>query len=187
MPLTSLTAGVAAALLTLSHPAPVHVSHGHALDAIAEVSAQRALIADDVAAAKFGADKPIEDPVREQQILDDVRARATAEGIDPDVAVQVFRDHIEASKDVQHVLIAYWTAHPESAPMQRPDLGEIRTQLDAITTQLLDDLRDTARVRHSPACPGYRIAAEVHVRQHDHLDGLHTRALARSLASICEQ
>ncbi|GAB3406701.1 chorismate mutase family protein [Flindersiella endophytica] len=190
MPLTSLAAGAAAALFALGGltptSAPAHQSHGGPLDALAEVSAQRALIADDVAAAKFGTDSPIEDPAREQQILADVRARAIALGIDPDVAVQVFRDHIEASKDVQRALFAYWTAHPESAPTQRPDLGEIRVKLDAITTQLLGDLRSTGEVRRSPVCPGFRIVAEVHVRHHDQLDGLHTHALVRSLSSVCE-
>jgi chorismate mutase len=186
MPLTSLAAGAAAALLALGGLAPAHASHGSPLQPMAEVSAQRALIADDVAAAKFGTDSPIEDPAREQQILADVRTRAVAMGIDPDVAVEVFRDHIEASKDVQRAWFAYWTAHPDSAPTERPDLGEIRVKLDAITTQLLDDLRDTEDVRDSPACPGLRIAAEVQVWHHDKLDGLHAHALVRSLSSVCE-
>ena len=188
MPLTSLAAGAAAALLALGGLAPAYASQsrGGPLDEMAEVSAQRALIADDVAAAKFGTDSPIDDPAREQQILADVRQRSAGLGIDPDVAVQVFRDHIEASKDVQRALFAYWTAHPESAPTERPDLGEIRGKLDAITTQLLDDLRVTEGARRSPACPGFRIAAEVHVWHKERLDGLHTRALVRSLSSVCE-
>src|SRR4051812_32113474 len=41
-------------------------------------------VADDVAAAKFGTDRPIDDPVRERQLLDQVRADAGELGLNPD-------------------------------------------------------------------------------------------------------
>ncbi|MDX8048706.1 hypothetical protein SK571_04890 [Lentzea sp. BCCO 10_0798] len=40
------------------------------------LAVQRVQVADLVAAAKFGTAQPIDDPLREQQVLDGVRARA---------------------------------------------------------------------------------------------------------------
>ena len=39
------------------------------------------------------------------------------------------------------------TAHPDEAPTTRPDLGQIRTELDRLTTALLGELKSTVDVR----------------------------------------
>jgi chorismate mutase len=180
----SLTAAVPAAAHT---PTPVRaVSVAPGLTALTDLFAERLLLADKVAAAKYGTDKPIDDPVRERQILDDVAARATALGLDPDAVKAVFRDQIEANKLVQRGLYARWDARPEERPTERPDLvKEVRPQLDRITTQLLDALRDTERPRTSPACgPRLGVAAVRSAYGHE-LDALHVAGLVRALPSVC--
>lgn len=55
--------------------APAVAADRHTLVPLVDLAAQRVLVGDKVAAAKFGTDQPIDDPAREQQILDSVAAR----------------------------------------------------------------------------------------------------------------
>ncbi|MFI6011244.1 chorismate mutase [Streptomyces sp. NPDC051243] len=167
--------------------APVRAaSVASGLTPLTDLFAERLLVADKVAAAKYGTDKPIDDPVREQQILDDVAARATALGLDPAATQAVFRDQIEANKLVQRGLYARWDAHPEERPTERPDLvKEVRPVLDRITTQLLDALKDTQPARTSPSCePRLYVAAAWSAYGHE-LDLLHLKGLQRAVPSVC--
>ncbi|MEU9750618.1 gamma subclass chorismate mutase AroQ [Streptomyces niveus] len=107
-----------------SQPAGYVLSAGRELTALTDLFAERLLVADKVAAAKYGTDRPIDDPARERKILDDVADRAVGLGLDPDVVVAVFGDQIEANKVVQRGLYARWDAHPDERPTQRPDLDK---------------------------------------------------------------
>lgn len=155
---------------------------------LTDLFAERLLLADKVAAAKYGTDKPIDDPVREQQILDDVAARAVGLGLDPDAVTAVFRDQIEANKLVQRGLYARWDAHPELRPTERPDLvKEVRPALDRITTQVLAALRETEGLRASASCgPRLSLAAARSAYGHE-LDLLHLAGLGRAVPSVCGQ
>ncbi len=155
---------------------------------LTDLFAERLLVADKVAAAKYGTDKPIDDPVREQQILADVSARAVGLGLDPESVAAVFRDQIEANKVVQRGLYARWDAHPELRPTERPDLvKEVRPILDRITTELLDALKATEGVRNGY---GYRcelllgVAAGRSAFEY-RLDYLHLTGLGRAVPSVC--
>lgn len=153
---------------------------------LTDVSAQRVLVADKVAAAKFGTPAPIDDPAREQVVLDNVRNLSVQLGIDPEVSVAIFADQIEANKVVQRGLYALWTAHPELIPTEKPDLvKEVRPILDRITADLLEQIKATQNVRAHPACGGVLNAARHIVSHQRHLDDLHTTALTRALPSVC--
>ncbi|MFD3503517.1 chorismate mutase [Streptomyces sp. NPDC058676] len=156
------------------------------LTPLTDLFAERLLLADKVAAAKYGTDKPIDDPAREQQVLDDVAARAAGLGLDPDAVSAVFRDQIEANKLVQRGLYTRWDTHPEQRPSERPDLvKEVRPALDLITTQVLAALQETERARASASCePRLSVAAVRSAYGHD-LDLLHLAGLGRALPSVC--
>jgi chorismate mutase len=148
--------------------------------------AERIEVGDLVAASKFGTDKPIDDPAREQVVLDQARASAVQLGIDPEETVVFFRDQIEASKVVQRGLFTRWTAHPAEAPTTRPDLNEIRATLDKLTTDLLQALRSTTYVRHA----GLRCAVDLTANSiatdiEHHLDRLHTQAFQGAVTDVC--
>lgn len=164
-------------------PAPAFTN---GLAPLTELFAERLLLADKVAAAKYGTDMPIDDPVRERVILDDVAARAVGLGLDPGVVVAVFRDQIEANKLVQRGVYARWDAHPDERPTERPDLAkEVRPALDLITTRLLAALQETAPVRDDAFCePRLRAAAALSAYVH-RLDVLHLKGLERALPSVC--
>lgn len=70
------------------------------LHAVIDLSVQRVLVGDLVAASKYGTDKPIDDPAREKVVLDTVADLAVEYGADPDEVVAIFKDQIEASKVV---------------------------------------------------------------------------------------
>src|SRR5207245_2353416 len=149
---------------------------------LTDTSAERVQVADKVAAAKFGTPAPIDDPAREQVVLNNVRALSVQMGIDPEVSVAIFADQIEANKVVQRGLYALWTEHPELAPTERPDLvKEVRPILDRITTELLQEIKDTLQVRAHPSCDGLLIAARNHVSFARQLDTLHRTALTRAV------
>ena len=159
---------------------------GESLVPLTDASAERVQVADLVAAAKFGTPAPIDDPAREQVVLNTARTLSVQLGIDPEVSVAIFADQIEANKQVQRGLYELWTAHPELTPTERPDLVKVvRPILDRITTQLLEQIRDTLHARVHSSCFGQLIAARNHVSHDRQLDALHNSALARALPSVC--
>ena len=183
--LTCATA--AAALLVPAATTRAHAAtpgRANPLVDLTDVVAQRVLVSDQVAAAKFP-DQPIDAPAREQEELGAVRESAVELGLDPDATVAFFRDQIAASKVVQHGLFDYWRADPAAAPTSKPDLGGIRVELDQITTKLLTDLQQTKHLRESPACGPLRTTAELKVTADRHLDPLHFIALLRAMPSAC--
>ncbi|MFE7898143.1 chorismate mutase [Streptomyces sp. NPDC057424] len=195
--LTVLSAVATAATLALGQAGPAtadtqrsaparQAAAAHGLTSVTDLLAQRLLLADKVAAAKYGTATPIDDPAREAQILEDVRARAAGLGLDPDGVAAVFRDQIEANKLVQRGLFARWDANPDERPTERPDLAkEVRPALDRITTGLLAALRETERARGVPPC-GPRLAAAAGWSAYTHrLDVLHLEGLGRALPSVC--
>ena len=66
----------------------------------------------DVAYTKYRLNLPVEDLVREKQAEDAFVASATARGIDAQVARNVIRDQMVASKMVQYELISKWKVTP---------------------------------------------------------------------------
>lgn len=155
------------------------------LGTLTALAIRRLFVSDQVAAAKFGTGQPIDDPAREQKELNQIRQDATTRGIDPDAAMAFFQDQIIASKVVQKGLFQRWTAHPEQAPTPRPDLGQIRHQLDEITTGIMQQLVATKPVRQaSPPRQVRQPEALVSEAALNHLDDLHQRALSVALQSV---
>ena len=152
---------------------------------MSDLAVERIELSDKVAAAKFGTPQPIDDPTREQQVLDAVATTSPGVGVDPADARRFFRDQIEASKVVQRGLYAEWTAHPQRRPTDRPNLGtEVRPELDRITTTILEQLRASSAQRHTGAsCPAELAQASRPAAQP--LDALHRDALAVALRSVC--
>ncbi|MEW2499400.1 gamma subclass chorismate mutase AroQ [Amycolatopsis sp. NPDC047767] len=164
-------------------------STGHAfgrLGPLTDLVVERLRVSDRVAASKFGTGKPIDDPAREEQELAAVRTRAFALGLDPERTAAFFSDQITASKVVQRGLFDRWTAHPGQAPTTRPDLTEIRAELDELTTSLLTELVATNDVRE-PGSPRRVdvLEAQISADVVDHLDELHCTALRTALQSLC--
>ncbi|MFF0269809.1 gamma subclass chorismate mutase AroQ [Kribbella sp. NPDC004536] len=183
--------GLSAGVVPAADAAPQEVVqlggvHGEQLGGLTELVVQRILIGDDVAASKYFSGKPVDDPVREQQILTSVRASALQLGIDPDETAAFFQAQIDASKVVQRGLLAYWAAHPDKAPTSGPDLTVIRAKLDALTTQLLAELVRVDNLRHSGLrCDIALVIADATTGARHHLDPLHREALRTASTATC--
>lgn len=165
--------------------APARPSAG--LTSLVGLAAERLLLADKVAAAKFGTTTPIEDPVREQQVLDRAAPLAVDAGVDPEVTVEFFRAQIEMNKVVQRGLYDVWTRHPERAPTERPDLAtEVRPELDRIAVGLVSELAATQALRGpTAACRLSLLLAGARADRTYRLDPLHERALWGATAPVC--
>ncbi|WP_327321575.1 chorismate mutase [Streptomyces sp. NBC_01210] len=180
------SAAPAAPRASASVPAAAVRSGSYAgLHTIADLSAQRLTTADLVAAAKYGTGSPIDDPAREKQVLDSVAQQARDLGADPEATVRIFRDQIEANKLVQRALFHRWDADSSQAPTERPDLEEVRKEINRVNAALVRSIADSASARPAPYCDGLLIASAAHVRHERQLDALHSIALARSLRSVC--
>ncbi|MEU3540825.1 chorismate mutase [Streptomyces paromomycinus] len=156
-----------------------------ALRPVVALSARRLATADLVAAAKWGTGSPVDDPVREQQVLDAVARRAAELGADPRWTARIFRDQIEANKTVQRGLHRRWAADPARVPGDRPDLGEVRKEINRVNDALVRAIAASGEARTSPRCVPSLAGAAVDVRREQRLDILHTAALVRSVRSVC--
>jgi chorismate mutase len=161
------------------------VAPHHALRDLASHSAERIETASLVAAAKFGTEKPIDDPEREKQVLDKVSADGAAKGLDPAYVRVVFTDQIEANKQVQRHLFALWTADPAQAPAERPDLAAIRPVIDRLNTEIVEALATAAPVRTSRGCLGKVGGAEAIAAAKHRLRPVQRVSLGYSLRHFC--
>ncbi|WP_275127754.1 chorismate mutase [Streptomyces monomycini] len=178
----------AAAVLPETAAAPREAAAPQEADALrplAVLSARRLATADLVAAAKWGTGSPVDDPVREQQVLDAMARQAAELGTDPRRTARIFRDQIEANKTVQRGLHRRWTADPTQAPDERPELGEVREEINRVNDALVRAIAASGAARTSPRCVPSLVGAAAHVRREQRLDALHTVALARSVRSVC--
>lgn len=148
-----------------------------------EAVALRLTTADTVAASKWRSDAPIDDPAREEQVLASVAAQALDEGLDAARVHQIFRDQIEANKDVQRALFAWWSVSPGSAPAIGPDLSHVRPVIDRQNTQILDQMREQQAVLAETGWLPALLDAAGAVGQI--LSPLHQATLARALVSLC--
>ncbi|MFD5398335.1 chorismate mutase [Streptomyces sp. NPDC127097] len=167
--------------------APAAAAHSpySRLRPLATFSAERLATADLVAAAKWGTGSPIDDPAREQEVLKSVAEQARQLGADPAATTRIFRDQIEANKVVQRGLYRQWDANPAKAPTERPDLQEVRKEINRVNGELVRAIAASPHARSAPSCTPLLSIAAARVRAERQLDGLHTVALARSLRSVC--
>ncbi|MGP3691413.1 chorismate mutase [Streptomyces sp. IBSNAI002] len=155
------------------------------LTELVRAAAQRLLTADQVAAAKWISGAPIDDPDREQEVLDAMDAEAVRLGIDRHLVQRIFRDQIEASKCVQHHLHDRWRTHSAEGPAMAPDLGAVREEINRLNTCLLLTGRDAQALLSGPRCAARREHARLAVARDLRLPPVHTRALHRALTSLC--
>ncbi|MGD3106969.1 gamma subclass chorismate mutase AroQ [Streptomyces sp. YGL11-2] len=155
------------------------------LRSLAALSEERLATADAVAAAKWGTGSPIDDPVREREVLDAVSQQARRLGADPEATVRIFRDQIEANKVVQRGLHRRWAADPSQAPTGRPDLARVRKEINRLNGELVRAIAVSPQARSGSGCVPWLAVSAVRVGHRHHLDVLHAVGLARSLRSVC--
>ncbi|MFE3941978.1 gamma subclass chorismate mutase AroQ [Streptomyces sp. NPDC059118] len=156
------------------------------LFSVAALSARRIATGDLVAAAKWGTGEPVDDPARERRVLDSAAEQARKLGADPRLTRLVLRDQIEANKKVQRGLHRLWRDHPAEAPTDRPDLDEVREEINRLDEALVRAVADAAPYRRSAAlCRAALAVSAGRVSRGRSLDELHAAALDVALRSVC--
>ena len=108
------------------------------LETLIDLIFQRLELAEDVAAEKFASGRPVDDPGREQEILNSVARVLHGSGPYEVAVMQFFLDQIAANKLIQRGLHQRWHSNPEEVPAVHRDLtGQIRPRLDRITARML--------------------------------------------------
>jgi chorismate mutase len=159
-----------------------------ALQRLVETSAQRLIIAEQVALAKWDKGMPVEDASRETQVIVHAVTAGQSRGLDQQLVSRFFRGQIEANKLVQYALLADWR-RVGKAPDHRPvDLANtIRPELDEVDTALIAELEESTAIRASASCR-VEIAKAVgrYLSAHKNsLGPLKAIALDRALATAC--
>ncbi|MFD8986017.1 chorismate mutase [Streptomyces sp. NPDC059564] len=157
-----------------------------ALGTIARLAAERVMTADTVAAAKWGTDQPIDDPAREKTVLGNAAARAAELGIGQATVQRIFKDQIDANKDVQRALFAQWRADPAARPTHRPDLAtQVRPVLDRVDGRLLTAIKEAEPLLSRPGCDALLERGKVTTVRAMGLDAVHRSGLDQALAHTC--
>ena len=152
---------------------------------LVDAAAQRLQTADQVAAYKFKTGGPIDDPAREQQVIDSVTAMARSDHIDPAHVGAVFRNQIDATVSVEHTRFAQWKLDPGAAPATAPELADTRKTIDRLNQVMVHEMAAQWDVLGSPACEADVDSAMRTVVTARALDPVYHPALAYATRSYC--
>lgn len=155
------------------------------LVALVDAAAQRLQTADQVAAYKFRTGGPIDDPAREQQVIDSVTAMAQSDHIDPAYVGAVFRNQIDATASVEHTRFAQWKLDPGAAPTTAPELADTRITIDRLNQVMVHEMAAQWNVLHSPACDADLGEAMRSVATSRALDPVYQQALRYATHGYC--
>lgn len=190
MPRTRALTGAVAVVVALGLMmlVPVRPADGQPespLVPLVDAAAQRLQVAEPVAASKFQLGGPIQDPEREQKVLDAVARDATNHNIDPGYVTTVFRDQIDATVAIQYTRLAQWTFDPASAPIDAPDLASSRATIDGLNRTMVAEIADEWDVLRSPMCAAQLDTAKAIVSQARAMDPLYRQAIDFATRNYC--
>lgn len=168
-------------LLVCSAQASVPASAVNTLQPLLVTVNERLNIGDLVALSKWDSGKPVQDSVREAQVIANARKLAVERKLDPEEVGQLFAAQMEANKLVQYGLLAKWQVAGTAPDTPRPDLAQIRPRLDELQNHLLQQYADFLPYRNDPHCQSW--LAQIRVRLAK--DRLHELALIRATAELC--
>jgi chorismate mutase len=152
---------------------------------LVDAATQRLQTAESVAANKWNAGGPIEDPQRVEQVLGAVSADATGKDIDAAYVRRIFTDQIDATEAIEYTRFAQWKLDPGSAPGVAPDLSASRAIIDRLNAEMVEQVALHWSVLHSPDCTGTLDEAKTAIANARMLDPLYEQALVFSTRSYC--
>jgi chorismate mutase len=159
------------------------------LQPLVETSAHRLMIAEQVALAKWDSGAPVEDALREQQVIHNAVKAGETRGLDEASVTAFFKAQIEANKIVQYSLLADWRRRGD-APAHAPinSMNAVRSGLDQLQTLLIAELTDTAPIRASATCRAdIARAVGLYLSKHQQEAPLREIALDRALGAACQR
>ncbi|MCZ4551135.1 gamma subclass chorismate mutase AroQ [Gordonia rubripertincta] len=191
MRIRSLLLGIAVSATALLAPTVAQAAPGGSVAAVdltglTSAIADRLALADTVAASKWASGAAIDDPAREQVVLDSVTLLAAERELDPAYVRMVFRDQIEASKTVQRGLFAVWSSPGGVPPAGSPDLGPVRTAINALNVEIVDQLAAQEAILSGSLCLPGLAGSTVTTIAAKQFDPLHIAGLIQAESSLCD-
>jgi chorismate mutase len=189
MQLNKTKLGLVVALTITAEATGYPQSAADHLQRLVEASAQRLVIAEQVALAKWDSGTPVEDTSREAQVIARAVKEGELRGLDQASVSNFFRAQIEANKLVQYSLLAEWRRVgkvPNHTPVNLA--GTIRPELDQVQTTLITELAETVVIRASASCrTDIAKAVGKYVSAHkDSFSAPEAIALDRAMAATCK-
>jgi cyclohexadienyl dehydratase len=132
--------GLLLAMALLATPlfaAPQFVDDAGLINRVIDLLDRRLALMPEVAAIKYQQQKPITDPDREREVIEQSVADAQAMNLEGEAARVFFSVQIRMARAVQEQLFARWLARGEQPPKARDLVRELRPELDAIGRELL--------------------------------------------------
>ncbi len=173
----------------LSHVAafdvPAATADSGPLTRLVDDAAQRLLTADPVAASKYLTGAAVDDPAREQQVIDSVTESASARHIDANFVRDAFRNQIDATDSLEHSRFAAWKIDPASAPKSAPDLSATRDAINTLNEAIVDEMAAQWNTLQAPTCAADLDDAKAVAIALHHLDPLHQHALDYAVHGYC--
>jgi len=157
------------------------------LFALVDAAAARLQTADAVAAAKYKSGSPIDDPQREQQVIDTMASAAAAKNIDVEYIKSIFHDQMDATNAIEHARFAYWKLNRGTAPAPDSDLPALRVTIDRLNRIMIAEIGIQWDALRSPSGASYLDNARNAVVEARRLDALYERALVFATHSYCRQ
>ena len=157
---------------------------------LVETSADRLLIAREVALAKWDSGAAVEDAPREAEVISKAVREGDSKGLNQAMVSSFLRAQIEANKVVQYSLLADWHRSGSAPPHSPINLtSDIRPRLDEIQEQLIGQLPQAAKHSFDASCrTDLAKAIGDYVSSHrDYDQRLFAIALDRALSSVCKR
>ena len=176
---------IAASLSIRVGASPSQADSPSPLLGLVDAAAQRLQTADPVAAVKYKTGGSVDDPQREQQVIDKVTAAAAAKRIDSGYVEEIFRNQIDATDAIEHARFADWKLDPVAAPAIAPNLSASRAAIDQLNQTIVNEIAAQWDPLHSPNCAVDLKNALSTVISERELDDLYQRALTYATHSYC--
>jgi chorismate mutase len=177
--------GVALCLVPMVDQPVAQADGSGPLAKLVDDAAQRLQTADPVAASKYLTGGDVDDPVREEQVLDSVTAAARNKHVDSHYVDDAFRDQIDATDSLEHSRFAEWKIDPMNAPKAAPDLSTSRDAINGLNRAMVDDFAEQWNALHSSTCVADLDDAKAAAIAQRHLDQLYQQALDYALHRYC--
>ena len=182
---TALIIAASLSIRALVGASPSQADSPSPLLGLVDAAAQRLQTADPVAAVKYKTGGSVDDPQREQQVIDKVTAAAAAKRIDSGYVEEIFRNQIDATDAIEHARFADWKLDPLAAPATAPNLSASRAAIDQLNQTIVNEIAAQWDPLHSPNCAVDLKNALSTVISERELDDLYQRALTYATHSYC--
>lgn len=124
-----------------AHPSSIQGEECDALNALIDASVQRLALAREVAFVKWDDGTPVEDVVRERQVIDAAVTAGREVELPAEFVHRFFSAQIEANKLIQYALLTKWQAQGRAPEHSGIDLAAtVRPQIDRIQAVLISAL-----------------------------------------------